>query len=267
MRYNLAMPTPTVTMLPSPVFVLSDAHLGVAPVEQERLLWSFLEYCRTHAGAVVLNGDLFEFWFEWGHVVPQVGVRLLAAVAAITERGIPVLWVKGNHDCWGGDVLRSQSGATYIDGPWEGSLAGWHAHVGHGDGLRPRLDAGYRRLRAVIRHPWSVRAFRWLHPEWGTALARATSHTSRNLRPGDGGEGLRAVAHDLLAADRSLDLVVFGHTHIAQLERKSHETGIYANPGSWMDTPSVLEITPERVALCRWDGTTVRVDASIDRSA
>ena len=260
------MPLPVPTTLPSPVYVLCDAHLGVATAEQEELLWSFLRHVAAQGtGTVILNGDMFEFWFEWGHVVPHVGVRLLSAVATVVERGIPVVWIKGNHDCWGDGVLRTQSGAAYIDGPWTGTLAGWCAHVAHGDGLRPTLDAGYRRLRAVIRHPWAVRAFRCLHPDWRTALARATSHTSRNVRPGDGGEGLRAVAHATLSADRALELVLFGHTHLAQLERKSQETGIYANPGAWLDAPSFLKVTPERVALCRWDGVAEQVNASIDR--
>ena len=262
------MPAPTVTTLPSPVYVLADAHLGVAPAEQEVLLWSFLRHVAAQGtGTVVLNGDMFEFWFEWAHAVPHVGVRLLGALSTVVERGMPVVWIKGNHDCWGGDVLRTQSGADYRDGPWTGTLAGWRAHVAHGDGLRPQLDAGYRRLRAVIRHPWAVRAFRWLHPDWGAALARATSHTSRNVRPRDGGEGLRAVAHETLATNRALDVVIFGHTHIAKLERKSHETGIYANPGAWLDAPTFLKLTPDRVALCHWDGATEHVDASIDRGA
>ncbi|MEK6612995.1 MAG: UDP-2,3-diacylglucosamine diphosphatase [Gemmatimonadota bacterium] len=262
------MPKRLVTTLPSPAYVLADAHLGVASAEQEQLLWSFLRHVAAEGrGTVILNGDMFEFWFEWGHVVPQVGVRLLSAVAAITERGIPVVWLKGNHDCWGGDVLRTQSGAVYIDGPWIGELAGWRTHVAHGDGLRPRLDAGYRRLRAVIRHPWSIRAFRWLHPNWGAALARAMSHTSRNMRPRDGGEGLRAVAHDTLGADPTLELVIFGHTHLAQLERKSRESGVYANPGAWLDAPTFLKLAPDHVALCRWDGTAEFVDVSIDRGA
>lgn len=252
----------------APVYVLADAHLGVAPPEQEQLLWSFLEHIREgEPGLVILNGDMFEFWFEWSHVVPQVGVRLLAALAALRERGHAVLWIKGNHDCWGGEVLRTQSGADYRDGPWEGDLAGWRAHVAHGDGLRPELDRGYRALRAVIRHRWSVRAFRWLHPDWGAALARATSHTSRNVRPRDGGEGLRAVAHDALAANPLLDVVVFGHTHVAMLEATSRKGGIYANPGAWLNEPTFLKFTPGRVALCRWDGTREHEDASIERSA
>jgi UDP-2,3-diacylglucosamine hydrolase len=254
------------TTLPSPVYVLADAHLGVAPAEQEQLLWSFLQHIAAQgAGTLLLNGDMFEFWFEWGRVVPPVGERMLPAVAAVAKRGIPVVWIKGNHDCWGGDVLRSQSGADYRDGPWVTTLAGWSAHVAHGDGLRPQLDAGYRRLRTVIRHPWAIRAFRWVPPDWGAALARATSHTSRNMRPRDGGEGLRAVAHEILSASRSLDLVIFGHTHLAKLERKSNETGIYANPGAWMDAPTFLKLTPDRVALCHWDGAAEQVDASIDR--
>lgn len=260
------MPIPVPDAPSAPVYVLADAHLGVAPAEQERLLWSFLEHIANERGHVVLNGDMFEFWFEWENVVPHVGARLLTACAALTERGLPVLWIKGNHDCWGGDVLRSLSGASYVDGPWTGELAGWRAHIAHGDGLRPKLDRGYRALRSVIRHRWSVRAFRWLHPDWGAALARATSHTSRNVRPKDGGEGLRAVAHDTLSADPSLDVVIYGHTHVAMLEQKSRESGIYANPGAWLDAPTFLKLTPERVSLCRWDGTSERTEASIDRS-
>ena len=260
------MPNSFPDALTAPVYVLADAHLGAAPAEQERLLWSFLAHAGEERGAVVMNGDMFEFWFEWSHVVPQVGVRLLSAVAALTGRGLPVLWIKGNHDCWGGDVLRTQSGAAYLDGPWTGTLAGWRAHIAHGDGLRPELDKGYRALRAVLRHPWSVRAFRWLHPDWGAALARATSHTSRNVRPRDGGEGLRAVAHETLAADPALDVVIYGHTHIAMLERKSRETGIYANPGAWLDEPTFLKFTAERVALCRWDGIREFESVSLERS-
>jgi UDP-2,3-diacylglucosamine hydrolase len=265
-RYNVSMPFAVPDRLGAPAYVLSDAHLGVATEEHERLLWSFLRHLEHQGtGALVLNGDMFEFWFEWSHVVPQIGVRLLAALAALTERGIPVLWIKGNHDCWGGDVLRAQSGAHYLDGPWTGELGGWQALIAHGDGLRPELDKGYRALRAVIRHPWSVRAFRWLHPDWGAALARATSHTSRNVRPRDGGEGLRGIAHQTLSAAPTLDAVVYGHTHVAMLEQKSRESGVYANPGAWLNEPSFLRFTPERVTLCRWDGTREHDGASIDR--
>jgi UDP-2,3-diacylglucosamine hydrolase len=86
--------------------------------------------------ALVINGDLFEFWFEWRHVIPRTGFRTLAAVAAFADAGIPCLWIAGNHDCWGGEVLTVDAGVTYVEGPWRGAIAGWRTHVEHGDGLR-----------------------------------------------------------------------------------------------------------------------------------
>ena len=45
---------------------MSDAHLGFAPADVERAVVSFLPPCRRRMrGSLVINGDLFEFWFEW----------------------------------------------------------------------------------------------------------------------------------------------------------------------------------------------------------
>lgn len=237
-------------MLPGPVYLLADAHIGVAPIETERSLVAFLRALPGDAGSVVINGDLFDFWFEWKHALPRVGLRVLGELARLADAGLPVLWIAGNHDCWGGEALRRDVGLTYHVGPWRGSLGGWDTLIEHGDGLREKEDAPYRRLRTVLRHPWSVRAYRWLHPDWATALALRSSHTSRNMRPRDGGEGLRTVAHERLRAEGAPELLVFGHSHVATLERPSR--GVFANPGAWLDVPRYLRITPQRVALCRW---------------
>ena len=45
-------------------------------------------------------GDVFDFWFEYKTVVPRGYVRLLAAIAAFTDAGIPVHYFTGNHDMW-----------------------------------------------------------------------------------------------------------------------------------------------------------------------
>jgi UDP-2,3-diacylglucosamine hydrolase len=240
-------------MLSGPVYLLSDAHLGVAPRETERELVSLLRDIPGDARGLVINGDLFDFWFEWRHVVPRSGLRVMGELARLVDVGVPVLWVAGNHDCWGGEVLRQDVGVTYHVGPWRGTLGGWDVCVEHGDGLREREDAPYRRLRSVLRHPWAIRAFRWLHPDWGTWLALRSSHTSRNYRPRDGGEGLRRVAHERLGAADAPELLVFGHSHVATLERAGR--GVFANPGAWLDAPRFLRLTPERLELCRWQGT------------
>ena len=65
-------------MLPAPCYVLSDAHLGAAPADTERDLLGLLRGLPSDARALVINGDLFDFWFEWRHAIPRVGVRVLA---------------------------------------------------------------------------------------------------------------------------------------------------------------------------------------------
>jgi UDP-2,3-diacylglucosamine hydrolase len=241
-------------MLPSPCYILADAHLGIAPPELERMLVSFLRALPGRAGSVLINGDLFEFWFEWRHVMPRGHFRTLSALADLRDAGIPVLMIAGNHDCWGGEILTREVGIEYHLGAWSGDLAGWRGYVEHGDGLRPVEDRRYRALRRVLRHPWAIRAFRWIHPDWSSRLALGSSDVSRTYGPRDGGAGLRSVAMERLESPDAPELVVFGHSHVAALER-AHTGGVYANPGAWMDAPTFLVVRPERIELRRWDGS------------
>lgn len=238
-------------MLASPCWVFSDAHLGAAADDVEARVVGFLRAAATSARSLVINGDLFDFWFEWKTVIPRSSFRVLTALADARAAGIEVLWIAGNHDCWGGDMLRRDVGVSYHVGPWRGSIAGWNALIEHGDGLRDTEDRRYRALRAVLRNPLAIRAFRWLHPDLGTRLALGSSQASRVHRARDGGAGLRRVALDRLARDPSLDLVIFGHSHVAEMVQ-GPGGGTYANPGSWMGDSAFLEITESRVELRRW---------------
>ena len=240
-------------MLPAPCYIFSDAHLGAGPAETERALASFLHHLRGRAGSLMINGDLFDFWFEWRHVMPRGHIRVLGALAELREAGLPVHMIGGNHDCWGGEILERDIGLDYQLGAWDGALGGWRAHVDHGDGLRPVEDRAYRRLRWVLRNRMAIRAFRWLHPDWASRLATGSSGASRTHRARDGGAGLRKVALDLLSSRTELELVVLGHSHVPALER-APGGGVYANPGAWMDSRTYLVVSPERVELRRWTG-------------
>ena len=114
-------------MLNTPCYILSDAHIGFAPDEVERAVVSFLRHVATEAKALVVNGDLFEFWFEWKTVIPRRGFRALAALADVVDAGVPVLMIAGNHDCWGGEVLRRDVGVDYVFGPWRDDIGRWRA--------------------------------------------------------------------------------------------------------------------------------------------
>jgi len=240
-------------VLAPPCYVISDVHLGHASPDTERLLLSFLRALPGRASSLLINGDLFEFWFEWKSVVHRSGVRVLAALMDLRDAGVPVTMLAGNHDCWGGDVLRD-AGVDFQFGPWTGTLGGWRARVEHGDGLRAAEDRGYRALRRVLRNRLAIRAFGALHPDLASKLAMGSSHASRTYQPKDLGRGLRAVAAATLAADPGLELLVYGHSHVSALERMP-SGNVYANAGSWLDAPTFLRITDDCVALRRWDGS------------
>jgi len=235
-------------VLNSPCYVISDSHLGVASAEIERSLVSFLRGLDGRAGSLVINGDLFDFWFEWKSVIPRNSFRALAALSHLADRGMRILWVAGNHDCWGGEVLQQDVGVEYHVGQWEGEIAGWNTRVEHGDGLRDNEDRGYRMIRPVMRNRWAIRAFRALHPDWATWLASGSSGASRVHRARDEGRGLREIALRELASDPRLDLLIYGHSHVAILERAT-AAGVFANAGSWLGSPTFLRITPDRVEL------------------
>jgi UDP-2,3-diacylglucosamine hydrolase len=246
-------------VLKAPCYILSDAHLGFAGEDVERAVISFLRHTASHAGSLLINGDLFEFWFEWKTVIPRRAFRAVAALADVVDAGVPVTMIAGNHDCWGGDVLRNDVGVDYRFGPWITDVAGWRAHIDHGDGLRPKEDKGYRALRRVLRNSVAIRAFRWLHPDLSTPLATHSSHTSRTYSARDEGRGLREAATRVADADPSRELIVFGHSHVAALERLPSGT-VYGNAGSWLDAPTFLVADEERIALRKWNGSAESAD-------
>ncbi len=240
-------------MLPTPCYVIGDAHLGIADANAERSLLAFLRWLPGRAKSLVIMGDLFDFWFAWSHVMPRTGFRVLAAIADLREAGIEVLYVGGNHDCWGGAQLERDTGVTYTLTEWNGCIGAWATRLAHGDGLRVREDAPYRRLRRVLRHPLSIRAFGWLHPDFATRVALASSDTSRHRRAGDEGRGLLAIGVSALAEAGGPQLVIHGHSHVPRLDRAGD--GWYANAGAWYLDQQFLRIDDERIARVAWTGS------------
>lgn len=243
--------------------MVGDAHLGVASPDAERALLEWLRYAGRSAKSVVIMGDLFDFWFAWQHAMPRRGYRILAALADLTDAGLPVVWIGGNHDCWHGEALEAETGVVYTLDPWAGTIGDWRVELLHGDGLRAREDAPYRRLRTVLRNPLAIRLFGALHPDWATRLASGSSKTSRHLRAADDGLALLQVGTRRLGETDAPDLVVHGHTHVPRLERAGH--GVYANAGAWYVDRQFLQIDEHTITLNAWASGERHVLNAIDR--
>jgi hypothetical protein len=105
----------------------------------------------------------------------------------------------------------------------------------------------------------AIKSFRYLHPDFATRLATGSSHASRTYSARDGGRGLRDAAARAAQADPALDLLVFGHSHVPALEQLPSGAA-YGNSGSWLDAPTFLHVTGERIALRRWEGSAEGAD-------
>lgn len=234
-------------MSQKPVYVVSDTHLGAVPRETERAFRGFLDHVAAQAQALLINGDLFDFWFEYRSVILREHYRTVAKLADVVDAGVKVWFVGGNHDAWAGSFLRDEVGIELLNGPVELMLAGRRTLVAHGDGVG-KGDFKYRALKAVIRHPLSVGAFRFLHPDWGRRIAGVASSTEHKAGNGDAAARGRAAfirhwAHEQLRADPGLDLVLAGHAHLATVEEV--EPGrFYVNSGDWLGDYEYVVLPP-----------------------
>ena len=219
-----------------PDFIVSDTHLGAVPATTERAFVRFLEHVGSAANTLIINGDLFDFWFEWGEVIPARHFRVVAALADVVDAGVPITLIGGNHDAWGGKFLREEVGLTVHDGILRTVLGGRSSLLAHGDGLG-KGDLKYRALKAVIRSRPAIWGFRALHPDIAMGIADRVSKTQEhavNDRSSRGrAEFLETWGRAQLYDDKSLQLVSCGHAHEPTLIEV--EPGrYYINSGDWL---------------------------------
>lgn len=227
-----------------PFLIVSDIHLGAVPDATERRFRRFLAHAGDVASGLLINGDLFDFWFEYRSVVPSKHYRVLAALRDLVESGIPVWFVGGNHDGWGGDFLAAEVGLRMVEGPIEMEIGGRRALVAHGDAVGEG-DLGYRILRRVIRHPVTVGAFRLLHPDLGAQLASRVSTTEEKAHGADTAlsraEAIRAWGEAALRASPELELVVAGHAHFPEIVEVAPGR-FFVNAGDWVCHYTYVEL-------------------------
>jgi len=242
-----------------PVYIVSDLHLGAVPDATERAFRAFLDHVAANASFLLINGDLFDFWFEYRHVILAEHYRVVAKLADVVDAGVRVAFVGGNHDAWAGSFLRDRVGISLHDGPVEMELDGRRSLVAHGDGVG-RGDLKYRALKKMIRNPVTVGAFRILHPDLGRRIAGMASTTEHKAEVADAAARGRAAfiqswALEQMRARPELDLVLAGHAHLpALLEVEPGRW--YVNSGDWLRAYHYVVLPPGGGApeLRQWPG-------------
>jgi UDP-2,3-diacylglucosamine hydrolase len=232
--------------VPRAAVVVSDAHLGAG--ERPAPFLRFLATIPDLGTQLVINGDLFEFWFEYGSVIPRRAFPVLSALRQLVLGGVTLTVTVGNHDRWGGSFWREEVGAAFHPEGTRLDLAGWRTAVLHGDGVC-ETHASARLMHRVTRWPLTAAVFRWLHPDLGLDLVlRMSGRLAQQTRDGvvveQAARAQAAWAQGFLAREPEVDLLILGHTHRAVLEAVAPHRW-YLNPGAWFDGGRYALVGPE----------------------
>ena len=243
------------------IYFLSDFHLG-APnykdsLAREKKLLAFLDEIQHKASAIFLLGDMFDFWYEYKHVVPKYYVRLLGRLAQLADSGIPMYFFVGNHDMWMKDYFEVELGIKVYFEQQVFESAGKRLYVAHGDGLGPG-DKGYKFLKKIFRSRCCNWLFGKLHPDWGIGLASYFSRKSRAktgsadaVWMGEDKEWLVIHSKQLLEGAH-FDFFVYGHRHYPiQLDLSSNSQ--YVNLGDWITNFTYASFDGSKMYLHKWE--------------
>ncbi len=244
------------------IYFASDAHLGAPTIrdhkQHEKRLVAWLDSIKDHTREIYLMGDIFDFWFEYKHVIPKGHTRFLGKLSELTDKGIKVHFFTGNHDIWIFDYLPKETGIILHKEAYLPVIDGKKFFLAHGDGLTPN-EKVYKRLKSIFTNKVAQKLFSWVHPDLGISLAKFWSRKSRQNNEGsetatfqgEEGEWLVQFAKNKLSTEH-FDYFIFGHRHVAmQLQLNSSSNICYL--GDWVKLFSFACWDGEKLTLEYFD--------------
>lgn len=206
-------------------YFLSDLHLG-APYfpdskKTERRVVSFLDSIKHDADTIYLLGDILDYWFEYKYVVPKGFVRFFGKLAELSDSGIRIVWLIGNHDIWIYDYIPTELGIEVYDGSIVEKIDGKNFFMTHGDGVG-KLKPSFKFLRKLFRNKVCQKLYSGIHPRWTIPFANNWSRHSRKIDGPSSAdakrmmEGITQFSKAYLETHPDMNYFIFGHLHLLE---------------------------------------------------
>ena len=208
----------------SKTYFISDAHLGSKLMsnkrQHEKNVVSLLNHIQKQgATSIYFMGDMFDFWFEYKHVVPKGHLRFLGKLAELSDAGIELHFFIGNHDIWTFGYLEEEIGMKVHRTHETIVINGKTCYLAHGDGIYTH-EKKFKLLRAIFHNQLCQRLFAMLPSTWGMTFGLQWSANNRkkelaqeNEYKGEENEPLVKFAK-LHESHTHADYYIFGHRHI-----------------------------------------------------
>ena len=228
-----------IAKLEKKVFFISDLHLplrpsGVdSPPQLEDKVLDWLDYIKPQAQALFLLGDVFDFWFEYKHLIPKGAIRFQAKLWEFCKAEIPVYFFLGNRDGWSIDYLRQECGVQLFRKPASITIANKRFLVGHGDTFNP--TTGYTLFRRLYRSSWLQAFVRAMPPDWFYNRVYRYLTKKKYAKHWFSQEKDRIFHYckDKIEPFNHHEFYIFGHTHCPYIKALSHSSS-YCNLGDWI---------------------------------
>lgn len=237
----------------SKIYIASDFHLGIdanlSSKDRERKIIKWLDLIKLDAATLILNGDTFDYWFEYHSVIPKGFYRFISKLSELSEAGIDIVFFTGNHDMWLFDYFKKEVSATIYKEPQIFDWGGKKFFVGHGDGLGPG-DHFYKFIKIIFSNRFCQWLYKRIHPNVGLFLMKFFSKQSRerqDLEPyNKDNERLYSFCEEQIKKEE-IDYFIFGHRHLPIKQTLSNQKSVYYNSGDWLFHYSYIEIEDGQV--------------------
>ncbi len=234
------------------IYFISDVHLGAhcENDENEKIgnLLAFFKEIEKKTDYLYIVGDLYNFWFEYKHVIPKINLRVLAKLIELIEAGVEVRYFLGNHDQWHETYFADETGIQIYPAPAEVVHNDLRLYIAHGDGLAAN-DSRNQVLHKIFHSKLNRKLFRLLHPDWGMPLAQAIARKSAKRGLGGHEDDYRNFAVQKI--NQGYDAVIFGHTHLPLFEKIG--LGYFVNLGDWFSNFTYLVLDGTEFSFISWN--------------
>ncbi|MHC5538543.1 UDP-2,3-diacylglucosamine diphosphatase [Singulisphaera rosea] len=229
-----------------PAYFASDVHLRLDRPERGRRFARWVDRLGPQDSLTIV-GDLCDFWLV-SRQLSNAAAECpgLIAAAEFRRRGGTLTILAGNHDLWLGEFYRETLDATFVEEPYVVEAHGKRLLLVHG-----HHSCGRSAWKAWMEGTTFLRAFRNCPKPAASALDYLLERSNDRGRSADDARQLAAFREFALGREKTIDLVVMGHVHLAVDESRSPTRLVVL--GGWHRQSSYLRVDDS--------GTTLVVEA------
>ena len=228
-------------------------EINDSEIKRRNKLFKLFEKIKLSGGTLIIGGDFFDFWFEFGKKTPEIYKDVFKELAALRDSGVDIHYVAGNHDYWNFGHFES----TFLKSFYKDDLLiddfGLKILVTHGDGLL-KSDVGYRALKKVLRNRVFIFFFKLLGEKIGYKIGNKVSHTSQGYNHFDNNvdEIMRDISEYAQQKwDEGVDIVLVGHYHQKEIIEKDSKLLIFL--GDWLKHYSITKFDGKEWTQFSWN--------------